>query len=206
MEEDDFYARVDYLYASIEKKKWLANQKAQPSIEKKKKRPAAKPRPAMVPRFFPNRQACLEMSEDDFYCKVNLLYGEIEQKIRIQPLVQSAIHLPSGDNIMESYFDVSIHKAAQLINQKMYSAHVSVRYEGGKRWTLLGSTDADFIEFQLFKHSRANSPCLRVTGNLSNLGFFECHLQKTEEEYLTDRILGALKVIHCSRIPPKSSN
>ena len=154
--------------------------------------------------LFPSLEQCPNMDSDDFYVRVEYLYASIQSQHPVAQPVLSAIILPSGRDIIECSFDMCIHEVARQINTRMCCTYVSVRYEGRKHWSLLGSRDADCLEFQIIRNSRNHTNVLKVTRHLMGASFVQCALRGDTTKLIMKDLCMAMRTVSGKDIIPNN--
>jgi hypothetical protein len=137
------------------------------------------------------------MDEDELYTRMHFLYANIQFECTgsaMQP-IPSAIMLPSTNDVLEFNFDVCMQEAARQINSRMGYTYVTVRFEGKRRWSLMGSKNSDYMEFQITGGPKSHTKSLKVTKHLLGASCVQCAIRGDSVEGLMVDLKRAMRTI-----------
>jgi len=145
------------------------------------------------------------MEEGDFNLRLECLYALERNPVREQEILP-AISLPENFDILETNFDLCMREAAYQINHRVGHAYVSIRYEGSRRWSLLGSENADYMDFCILT-LRGEPPvhALRVIRRLLGASYVQCNLHGSDMDALRKDLRSAMRTISDRAIVPPAS-
>lgn len=87
--------------------------------------------------------------EDRFHHRVHSLYHNILHRAGPPlPTPLRAIVRPSSSDTRISRFDDALHRTVLLINKRLGPSYMTLCYEGDRRWSMMGSTCAEWLEFE----------------------------------------------------------
>lgn len=133
-----------------------------------------------------------QIEENLFYDSMHRLYARIlrQQGPPIQtPLM--AIVKPCHTDRRAQRFDAALHRAAVVMNRG--ADRVTLRYEGDRQWSMMGSTCLEWLEFEYLGPRQFRVTRLLRDASAVNCSFRNRGANMEEDIWNACRIFGALQ-------------
>ena len=86
---------------------------------------------------------------DPIYKDMERIYGQIQSEARPEQIIMQAITCPVFVyHKTAEKFHGALNRYAEQLNMQ-FGEDISVRYEGGLRWSMLGTVRCEWLEFEL---------------------------------------------------------
>jgi hypothetical protein len=100
-------------------------------------------------QFFPPRMESPKIKKECLDKEVSQLYTNIVRKMKPSPSAPLAaiVRAPATDNLILR-FDEALLRTVNVINKRVGLEYMSLCYEGNRRWSMMGSVRAEWMEFE----------------------------------------------------------